>query len=133
VTTVSSAHFGALHSRVARPAVRRGWLDRGPGPAPERGADTFVEVDRDTALDLVAAELSRVLRDHGDNAVFGGSHGWASAGRFHHAQSQLHRFLSLGGGYTASVNSYSLGDDDCPGTPDDCPGTPVWLAPPVSR
>ena len=27
-------------------------------------------------------------------AVFGGSYGWASAGRFHHAQSQLHRFLN---------------------------------------
>src|SRR4051812_20265602 len=32
-----------------------------------------------------------------------------SAGRFHHAQSQLHRFLNMIGGYTASVNSYSLG------------------------
>jgi biotin/methionine sulfoxide reductase len=96
-------------SRVARPAVRRGWLSRGPGPAPDRGADDFVEVDWDTALDLVAAELTRVRRDHGDTAVFGGSYGWASAGRFHHAQSQLHRFLGQGGGYTASVNSYSLG------------------------
>ncbi len=28
-------------------------------------------------------------------------------GRFHHAQSQIHRFLNQIGGYTASVNSYS--------------------------
>jgi len=27
------------------------------------------------------------------------------AGRFHHAQSQIHRFLRLNGGYVASVNS----------------------------
>jgi biotin/methionine sulfoxide reductase len=40
--------------------------------------------------------------------VYGGSYGWASAGRFHHAQSQLHRFLNLFGGYTSSRNSYSL-------------------------
>ena len=33
--------------------------------------------------------------DHGAEAVFGGSYGWSSAGRFHHAQSQLHRFLEL--------------------------------------
>ena len=50
-------------SRVARPAVRRGWLERGPGDerSPERrGSDEFVEVDWDEALDLVAGELRRV-------------------------------------------------------------------------
>lgn len=30
-------------------------------------------------------------------------------GRFHHAQSQVHRFLKLLGGYTFSRHSYSLG------------------------
>ncbi|WP_163068850.1 hypothetical protein, partial [Acinetobacter baumannii] len=34
-------------------------------------------------------------------------YGWASAGRFHHAQSQLHRFLNVVGGYTDSVNTHS--------------------------
>ncbi|MFC5008499.1 molybdopterin-dependent oxidoreductase [Dactylosporangium cerinum] len=96
-------------TRVARPAVRRGWLDDGPGPTDRRGRDGYVEVDWDTALDLVAAELDRVRREHGNAAVFGGSYGWASAGRFHHAQSQLHRFLNGFGGYTGSRNSYSLG------------------------
>src|SRR5262249_15038755 len=37
------------------------------------------------------------------------SYGWSSAGRFHHAQSQLHRFLNCLGGFTRSVNSYSTG------------------------
>ena len=46
---------------------------------------------------------------HGNESIYGGSYGWASAGRFHHAQGQLHRFLNCIGGYTASVNSYSLG------------------------
>jgi hypothetical protein len=32
-----------------------------------------------------------------------------SAGRLHHAQSQLHRFLNTIGGYTRSVNDYSRG------------------------
>jgi biotin/methionine sulfoxide reductase len=41
--------------------------------------------------------------------VYGGSYGWASAGRFHHAQSQVHRFLNCLGGYVRHVNSYSLG------------------------
>ena len=101
---------GVRHeSRVARPAVRKGWLDNGPGPDDRRGADDFVEVDWAEALDLVAGELQRVRTTHGNEAIFGGSYGWASAGRFHHAQSQLHRFLNCIGGYTASVNSYSLG------------------------
>ena len=41
--------------------------------------------------------------------MYGGSYGWASAGRFHHAQSQLHRFLNCAGGYVRHVNSHSLG------------------------
>ncbi|MGC1281938.1 MAG: molybdopterin-dependent oxidoreductase, partial [Streptosporangiaceae bacterium] len=74
--------------------------------------DPFCEVSWDKALDLVAAELTRVRGAHGDEAIFGGSYGWASAGRFHHAQSQLHRFLALGGGYVASRNTYSLGTSE---------------------
>ena len=37
---------------------------------------------------------------HGNESIFGGSYGWASASRFHHASgSQLHRFLNCIGGY----------------------------------
>src|SRR6478735_11373315 len=31
-------------SRITGPAVRRGWLDDGPGPSTRRGADDFVAV-----------------------------------------------------------------------------------------
>jgi len=96
--------------RVRRPSVRRSWLERGPGSAPElRGREPFVEVDWNTALDLVAAELKRVREAHGNEAIFGGSYGWASAGRFHHANSQVHRFLNCIGGYVRHNDSYSLG------------------------
>ncbi len=96
-------------SRVARPAVRRGWLERGPGPA-DRGRDQdYVQPGWDEVLDALAAEYARIVREHGNSAIYGGSYGWASAGRFHHAQSQLHRFLNCLGGYTRSVNSYSTG------------------------
>ncbi|WP_206443060.1 molybdopterin-dependent oxidoreductase, partial [Candidatus Protofrankia californiensis] len=88
---------------------RRGWLEDGPGPDSRRGDDSFVELPWPQVLDLVAAELERVRARHGNTAIFGGSYGWSSAGRFHHAQSQLHRFLGLIGGFTRSVNSYSLG------------------------
>jgi biotin/methionine sulfoxide reductase len=97
-------------ARIAKPMIRRGWLERGPGRDPRRGCDAFVEMEWDEALDRLGAELRRVRDTHGPGAVFGGSYGWASAGRFHHAQSQIHRFLNTAlGGYVRSVNSYSSG------------------------
>src|SRR6478609_3501907 len=96
-------------SRIATPAVRRGWLRDGPGPSSRRGADEFVAVPWDELTELLAGELRRVIDTHGNEAIYGGSYGWASAGRFHHAQSQVHRFLKLIGGYTSSRHSYSLG------------------------
>lgn len=97
-------------ARIAKPMVRRGWLENGPGPSDRRGRDGFVEMEWDEVLDLLAGELKRVKDKHGPQAVFGGSYGWSSAGRFHHAQSQVHRFLNFAlGGYVRSVNSYSAG------------------------
>lgn len=99
-----------LRLRVAQPAVRKSWLDHGPGAAPERrGRDPFVEVGWEMALDLVAGELRRVRDTFGNASIFGGSYGWSSAGRFHHGQSQVHRFLNAIGGYVRHVDSYSLG------------------------
>jgi biotin/methionine sulfoxide reductase len=103
---------GALRhrARIAQPMIRRGWLERGPGPDDRRGRDEFVPVSWDKALDLLAGELKRVGDSRGPGAIFGGSYGWSSAGRFHHAQSQVHRFLNIAcGGYVKSVNSYSAG------------------------
>lgn len=93
--------------RVKRPAVRLGWLEGKRTRA--RGKEPFVQVEWDEALDLVANELQRVRDTHGNEAIFGGSYGWASAGRFHHSVGQLHRFLNTLGGYVRSVDSYSLG------------------------
>lgn len=91
--------------RVARPAFRRGWLN---GRDKDRSGDAqFVELPWDEALDIVADEVRRVIATHGNSAIYAGSYGWASAGRFHHAQSQLKRFLNCIGGYTYSKNTYS--------------------------
>jgi len=92
--------------RVDRPHVRKGWLE-GRRRGHLRGGDTFVPVSWDRAIRLVAEETRRVRAEHGPTAIFGGSYGWSSAGRFHHARSQLQRFLGLGGGYTGQLNAYS--------------------------
>ena len=96
-------------TRVQRPAIRRGWLENGAGPTDRRGRDEFVEVSWSEAVEAVATELNRVRSRHGNESIFGGSYGWASAGIFHHSQTQLQRLLNLIGGYTRSINSYSNG------------------------
>lgn len=96
--------------RIATPMVRRGWLENGPGPDDRRGADEYIAITWEEAYALASGELSRVAKAYGPESVFGGSYGWSSAGRFHHAQSQVHRFLNTTiGGYVRSVNSYSSG------------------------
>jgi biotin/methionine sulfoxide reductase len=96
-------------TRVARPAIRKSWLAKGykTGGA-GRGIEPFVEVPWDEALDIVASELKRIKTAHGNEAIFAGSYGWSSAGRFHHAKTQLQRFMGGFGGFTSQKHSYSL-------------------------
>ncbi|MDP6708209.1 MAG: molybdopterin-dependent oxidoreductase, partial [Alphaproteobacteria bacterium] len=101
----------AVHSesRIDQPYVRAGWLEEGPGGRRERrGAEPFVPVPWDEALDMLADELARVRSEYGNTAIYAGSYGWASAGRLHRANAQLHRFLNMMGGFTGSVQSYSV-------------------------
>lgn len=94
--------------RIARPAIRKGWLDNPDNrDTRNRGHDPFVEVPWDEAFEIASAELTRVIAERGNSGIFAGSYGWASAGRFHHAQSQLHRFMNRIGGCVRAMNSYS--------------------------
>jgi biotin/methionine sulfoxide reductase len=97
-------------TRIRAPAVRESWLRHGPCTATERrGAEPFIEVGWDEALDLAARELARVREVHGNTAIYAGSNGWGSAGAFHHAQSHMHRFLAGIGGWTGQIGNYSWG------------------------
>lgn len=101
-----------VHSplRIARPAVREGWLKNGrASDRSQRGSERFVEVDWDAALGLVAEELERVRAEHGAHGIFGGSYGWSSAGRLHHARTLVRRFLFAGGGCVDQIGNYSWG------------------------
>jgi len=96
--------------RIARPMVRQSYLRHGRrSDGAGRGREPFVPVRWEDAWDLAADALGDVRKRRGDAAVYGSSYGWSSAGRFHHAQSQIHRFLRQGGGYTDAVNDYSAG------------------------
>ena len=99
--------------RIAQPMVRAGFLAQvtgksGASNGEGRGCEPFVPVSWERALALVANELNRVKASHSNDAMFAGSYGWASAGRFHHAQSQMRRFLNLFGGHVFHKDTYSL-------------------------
>jgi len=94
--------------RIDQPMMRAGYrAHRRAGTGGGRGREPFVAVSWEEALDRAAEALAEVKAGHGNSAIYGGSYGWASAGRFHHAQSQLHRFLKQFGGYTESDRTYS--------------------------
>ncbi len=96
-------------SRIESPMIRESWLKGGPDCKNHlRGVDPFVSVSWEEAENLVVNELSRVTKLFGNSSIFAGSYGWSSAGRFHHAQGQLHRFLNCIGGYTRSKFTYSF-------------------------
>jgi biotin/methionine sulfoxide reductase len=100
-----------VHSplRIDRPYVRLGYLKERGRSRVARGSDSFVPVSWDTALDLVEQGLRTVREEHGNEAIYGGSYGWASAGRLHHAPSVLKRFLGLFGGYVDKRGNHSFG------------------------
>ncbi len=76
--------------RVRRPMVRKSFLEnRKNSDRNLRGKEPFVAVSWEIALDLAAREIDRVRKDFGNNSIFGGSYGWGSSGRFHHAQSKF--------------------------------------------
>jgi len=111
-SSISSVLPAAVHhkSRVAKPSIRKSWLKYGPEHSDSRalrGKEDFVELPWDEAIDIAATEINRIKTSHGNESIFGGSYGWASAGRFHHALGQVHRFLNCTGGFVSSVASYS--------------------------
>ncbi|MFP9229905.1 molybdopterin-dependent oxidoreductase [Pectobacterium cacticida] len=96
--------------RIRRPSVRRSWLQkRENSDRTLRGREDFVEVDWDVALDLVAQENRRIRDRYGADGIFAGSYGWSSAGRYHHARSQVRRFYFSGGGAVDQQGNYSWG------------------------
>ena len=96
--------------RIDAPMVRADFLaKRERSDRTLRGQEDFVAVSWDDALELIDDELRRVRAQYGDDAVFGGSYGWSSAGRFHHARTQVRRFLAASGGFVDQIGNYSWG------------------------
>ena len=95
-------------TRIARPCVRKGYLEKGwQSDKSMRGKDEWIEISWDEAYKLVADELKRVLKDHGASSIYGGSYGWYSVGSVNNPQTLLGRMLNIIGGYTTRKLNYS--------------------------
>ena len=95
-------------TRIKRPSIRKGWLQDPEGRLRHlRGNDDFHEVPWDEAVEIASNEIKRIKDKYGNSSIYGGSYGWSSAGKFHHAQTQLQRFLNSIGGYVGAFGSYS--------------------------
>ena len=95
------------HLRIKQPYIRKGWLKNKGKSDIERGKDTFVPMSWYESLDIAANELLKTKNNFGNSSIYAGSYGWASAGRFHHAKSQVNRFFNHFGGFSSSYQSYS--------------------------
>jgi biotin/methionine sulfoxide reductase len=95
--------------RIDQPYVRSGYLKNRERSAQGRGSEAFVRVSWDTALGLIVDGMQRIRSEHGNESIYGGSYGWASAGRLHHSPSVLKRFLGLFGGYVDKRGNHSFG------------------------
>ena len=97
-------------TRIKYPMVRKSYLQNPNSPKPElRGRDEWVRVEYEDAIKLVARELKKTRKEHGDESIYAGSQGWKSSGNFHSSTILLHRFMNLTGGAIVTMGNYSTG------------------------
>ena len=97
-------------SRIKYPMVRKSYLENPDSPKPElRGKDEWVRVRYEDAIKLVARELKKTRKEHGDESIYAGSQGWKSSGNMHSSTILLHRFMNLTGGAIVTMGNYSTG------------------------
>jgi len=95
-------------ARITWPYVRKGWLDHGPG-APGRGDEPFVPVPWGHGTGPASRGVAPGLPGPRGRSGVRRLVRLGQRRTFHHAQSQVHRFLNCLGGDVRHVNSYSLG------------------------
>ena len=98
-------------SRIKYPMVRKSYLQNGPGANREaRGSEGFVRVSWEKATELIAAELKRVIKDHGNASILTNtSTAYLTPGRINYEGGCMSRFANLMGGFTDCVTDYSTG------------------------
>lgn len=96
-------------NRIQYPCVRKSYLD-GSNRRFLRGADEFIRVSWDEALELTASALQRAKDTQGNESIFRTTYSpWAHAGLVNKPGPLQGRFLGLFGGFCDIVGDYSAG------------------------
>ncbi|ADD68414.1 molybdopterin oxidoreductase [Denitrovibrio acetiphilus DSM 12809] len=96
-------------TRIKQPCVRKSYLD-GSDKRNLRGAEEFIQVSWEKALDLTAKALQDVKRIYGNESIFRTSYArWSHPGHIQQPANLLGRTLGLFGGFTDVVGDYSAG------------------------
>ena len=96
-------------TRVKYPMVRKDFLKNGAkSDRSQRGSNDFVRVSWDDALNLVASELERVKKAHGNEAIHTGSTDWHSVGKLHNSPVLVRRLLGQYGGFVDNTGDFSV-------------------------
>jgi len=96
-------------NRIQHPYVRKSYLN-GSDNRHLRGAEEFVQVSWEQALDLVAEAMQRVKNEYGNESIFKTTYArWSSAGRVQQPATLQGKMLGLFGGYTDIVGDFSAG------------------------
>jgi len=98
-------------SRVKYPMVRKSYLEQGPGANRDaRGQEDFVRVSWEKATSLIAKELKRVIKEHGNASILTSiSSAYLTSGRINYEGACMSRLAYLLGGFTDCVSEYSTG------------------------
>ena len=98
-------------SRIKYPMVRKSYLQNGPGANREaRGSEGFVRVSWEKATELIAGELKRVIKEHGNASILTNtSTAYLTPGRINYEGGCMSRFANLMGGFTDCMTDYSTG------------------------
>ena len=97
-------------ARIKYPMVRKSFLEKGhKSNTADRGKGEFVRVSWEKALELVANELQRVKKEHGNSAIYASSPGWRNLGKMHNSAASVQRLMNLHGGCSRHVGDYSTG------------------------
>ena len=98
-------------SRIKYPMVRKSYLQNGPGANREaRGSEDFVRVSWEKATELIASEIKRVIKEHGNSAILTSiSSAYLTPGRINYEGACMSRLAYLMGGFTDCMTDYSSG------------------------
>ena len=105
----SLADYVNTPNRIKTPCVRKSFLEGRKQPE-LRGAEEFIAVSWQTALDLAAEKLEEAKKTWGNESIFRTSFaGWSHGGVIHRPNNLQGRFLGLFGGFTDTISDYSAG------------------------